>query len=218
MNTGSLPLSPQELRRALKPGHLIDILAVYTEESEGIKKIFRSKNPDPRMKDVELILRYISFEVRIENYDGDFKSFLDSTCDLFDNDWPVKAKLLTSLCNKFDSLVNDCFTVFGEGAFKKYSKDGYESRFNRAVFDIQMYYLGLPSVSTKINEKAKEIEAGYKQLCRESEQFNTSISVNTMNLMNFSTRFVMFGQCLETVLQLKELTPKSVLTRFEGKL
>ena len=58
LNIGGTPLYPQELRQALHPGDFINWLDDQSLESKALRKIFKSSNPDPRMRDVELLLRY----------------------------------------------------------------------------------------------------------------------------------------------------------------
>ncbi|MFM6529284.1 MAG: DUF262 domain-containing protein, partial [Dolichospermum sp.] len=59
LNIGGTPLSPQELRQALHPGTFTNWLDDQSVESKALRKIFKSSNPDYRMRDVELLLRYI---------------------------------------------------------------------------------------------------------------------------------------------------------------
>ena len=61
LNTGSLPLAPQELRQALHPGPFIDFADDFSIQSEQIKKTLNLKKPDYRMRDVELVIRFYSF-------------------------------------------------------------------------------------------------------------------------------------------------------------
>lgn len=220
LNTGSLPLSPQELRSALKPGNLINALIDYTESSPGIKRIFKQGHPDPRMKDVELLLRYIAFEVNIQNYDGNFKEFLDKICDHFNKNWESKKSEVDSLCRKFENVVEASYSIFGEdSAFKVYSADGFERRFNRAVFDIQAYYLGHPLLYGKTfsSDEAANIVNGFCWLCVNRRSFEKAVSSNTNNIRNFSTRFTLFGEKMEEVLAIPGLIPPNIRSLYNAK-
>ena len=77
LNSGSLPLSPQELRRALQPGPFLNYLDEYLKASEPAKEALGLSVPDRRMRDSELVLRYVAFENSYPTYSGDFKAFLD---------------------------------------------------------------------------------------------------------------------------------------------
>ena len=222
LNSGSLPLSPQELRRALKPGELIDALIDYTESSAAIKRIFNEKHPDPRMKDVELLLRYIAFEVSAGSYGGNFKEFLDLTCSRFDSNWSSSKAEFDHLCNKFEDVVSECYFVFGDNAFKKCSKDGFEKRFSRAVFDIQTYYLGLPKIRAELSAGNKTVKSEimiecFRNLCLNSVPFYKAISANTNNLRTFSTRFALFGLKLSEAFSIPDLVPPEILSLYNEK-
>lgn len=61
LNTGSLPLSPQELRQALNPGPFTGFADSFSVDSNQIKNALRIKKPDYRMRDVEIVVRYFAF-------------------------------------------------------------------------------------------------------------------------------------------------------------
>ena len=82
LNSGSLPLSPQELRRALQPGPFLNELDEYLSKSAAAKGALGWSVPDRRMRDSELVLRYVAFERSYPKYDGDFKEFLDEPVNI----------------------------------------------------------------------------------------------------------------------------------------
>lgn len=76
LNSGSVALSPQELRHALHPGPFIDYVFDFTESSDTFIRILgKNGKPDFRMRDVELLIRFIGFKVRLASYRGDLKNF-----------------------------------------------------------------------------------------------------------------------------------------------
>src|SRR6478735_3230125 len=89
LNSGSLPLSPQELRKALVGGNVIDAIESYLLESASFKAVFGDQL-DKRMRDSELVLRFLAFDKNLIEYRGDFKDFLDSTTRQFESDWNNK--------------------------------------------------------------------------------------------------------------------------------
>jgi hypothetical protein len=69
INTGSVQLSPQEeLRQALDPGPFSDFIDDFSTESEPLKKALKLKQPDFRMRDVELVLRYYAYRNMVATY------------------------------------------------------------------------------------------------------------------------------------------------------
>ena len=61
LNTGSVKLSPQELRQALYPGKFIDYINSTAVESASLKRMLNIKKADFRMRDVEILIRYFAF-------------------------------------------------------------------------------------------------------------------------------------------------------------
>jgi hypothetical protein len=82
INTGSVQLSPQELRQALHPGSFSDFIDDVSVDWPGVKQLLKLKEPDFRMRDVELVLRYFAYRNFAAQYDGNLKKFLDSTTEM----------------------------------------------------------------------------------------------------------------------------------------
>lgn len=102
LNTGSVKLSPQELRQALHPGPFTDYLDDTASSSVWLQKALRIKKPDFRMRDVEVFLRYFSFQYSLNGYSGNLKRFLDDTVNLLNEawgSWRVRSGELEKLAN-----------------------------------------------------------------------------------------------------------------------
>ena len=67
LNTGSVLLSTQELRQALIRGEFSDYLIEITNEKQPIHNILKLNGPDKRLKDIEIILRFLSFVFLVKN-------------------------------------------------------------------------------------------------------------------------------------------------------
>ena len=87
LNTGSVKLSPQELRQALHPGPFTDYLDDCASDSEWLRKALHLDKPDFRMRDVEVLLRYFGFQFTLDEYTGNLKKFLDDTVNLLNAQW-----------------------------------------------------------------------------------------------------------------------------------
>jgi hypothetical protein len=61
LNSGSVKLSPMELRMSLHAGEFLRHLIKWSEEPRNLHRLLRLKKPDPRMADAELTLRFIAF-------------------------------------------------------------------------------------------------------------------------------------------------------------
>ena len=102
LNTGSLPLSPQELRQALHPGPFVDFADEAASQSNALKEILKNKGPDFRMRDVELLVRFYAFRLFVSEYSGDLKGILDLACNILNEKWAdedVEIRALTRSSN-----------------------------------------------------------------------------------------------------------------------
>jgi hypothetical protein len=113
LNTGSLKLSPQELRQALQPGKFSDYIDIAAGESKGLRGILRTSAPDPRMRDTEILARYLSFYFFANDYPGRMKDFLDSSFEILNKCWDDKEESLKDAVANFELGVSDLDRVFG---------------------------------------------------------------------------------------------------------
>ncbi|GJE62811.1 DUF262 domain-containing protein [Methylobacterium trifolii] len=87
LNTGSVKLSPQELRQAVVPGAFSDYVDDAAAGSAEIQTLLSRKTPDPRMRDVELLVRFLALHNFVELYPGRMKTFLDESCQKLNDSW-----------------------------------------------------------------------------------------------------------------------------------
>lgn len=141
LNTGSLKLSPQELRQALHPGEFLTFVNKYSEIENPIWGLLRLKKPDSRMRDIEIILRYYSFKNYLPLYKDSLKEFLDNTCSSINNDWNKNSQKYKDQLKNLEEAILFAREVFGEKhRFTKYIKGEYSNIFNRTIYDIMVYY------------------------------------------------------------------------------
>jgi len=120
LNSGSLPLSSQELRKALHGGKLLDYIDDYINGSKSFAAIF-GETPDRRMRDVELVLRYIAFQQFFTDYSGNLKKFLDDAVTFYDKNWDTEKDSLDKHLNSLNTALETAIEVFGNDAFKKWN-------------------------------------------------------------------------------------------------
>jgi uncharacterized protein with ParB-like and HNH nuclease domain len=137
LNTNSVQLSPQELRQALFPGEFTNRLDEAACNSKSLQILLRIKEPDFRMRDVEILLRYLAFSFFISDYSGNLKQFLDETCSKLNDNWAIKMDEIEEKINNFEDAIFSAIEIFGKDRVgRKWTHDGFESRLNRAVVDI----------------------------------------------------------------------------------
>lgn len=208
LNTGSVPLAPQELRQALHPGPFLVFANTRSADSTGIQASLKITKPDFRMRDVELMIRFYGFKEFMEYYRGSMKSFLDKTCGDLNARWATHEQPLRSMADELDKAIAESMKVFPKGKlFALWLKTGYEGRFNRTVFDVFTFYLSDPRVRRAVAGKHRKLRSMFERLCEENEPFLQSLQVTTKSLGSVHARFSIFGQALSRLTKLKLQAP-----------
>lgn len=197
INSGSVQLSPQELRQALHPGPFTTSLNKFVIESRSIKDLLGLSAPDFRMRDNEIVLRYVAFQYFLNEYRGNLKQFLDDVTEQFNNEWLYYKEYVTSAFENFEKVISITRDIFGaRNAFRSWNGERFEGRVNRAVIDVMAYYFTFPDVAAIALHKKDATVAAFKELCDENEDFRQAISGTTKSLGAVQDRFALWGQTL----------------------
>lgn len=210
INSGSVQLSPQELRQALHPGPFTTALNEYVIGSEQIKRALNLKEPDFRMRDNELALRYVATRTFFNDYNGNLKAFLDDTTKYYNQNWSKLEQQAKSLFLDLDHSIDKTFEVFGDKAFKKWNGVEFEKRINRAVFDVVAYYFSVPAISVQSALLRNEIVEAFKLLCQNSQDFVLSVTSTTKSVQSYVTRFEAWRGALESALGTPVPLPRAI--------
>lgn len=208
LNTGSLPLSPQELRQALLPGPFTTYIDKFSVDSESVRNALRLKKPDYRMRDVEVVVRFFAFANFFESYTGNLKDFLDKTCELLNKKWVNDKESIISQSNELNEAINLTFEIFGKNAFNKFSKGNYSGIFNRPIFDIMTFYFSNSTIRelSLINKEA--IVNGFEVLSMSDPEFLKSLETSTKNVEPTTKRFFAWGNVLKEILKIDIKIPR----------
>jgi hypothetical protein len=198
LNSGSVKLSPQELRQALIPGPFSDFMVEYANHSRALRSIFPGAEPDFRMRDLELILRYLGFQFFISSYRGNLKSFLDHTAKDLNENWFSVEQIVREKCQRFE-LAYDCVVeAFGkESAFRKWTGDRWENRLNRAVFDVMMFYLRDDRNTRRFSIRSGDLVERFKLLCSTNFVFRDALETTTKSIDAVYYRLAIWGDSLK---------------------
>jgi hypothetical protein len=207
LNTGSVPLSPQELRQALHPGPFVDFADDYSSDSAAIQDALGLSAPDFRMRDVELLVRYFGFARFIEEYRGNLKAFLDMTCERLNSAWDEEEEEIRREAERCDAAIETTRKIFGEDAFRRYTDGAYEGRFNRAVFDAMVFYFRDAQVAKASVRSKKKVVAAFERLCQRSPRFMESITTTTKSIGATHRRLKSWGDALDRELNVEVSGP-----------
>ena len=214
LNLENTPLSPQELRQALHPGDFINFLDDESIKNQALRKILKSQNPDPRMRDVELLLRYVGFHHFLSDYRGNLKVFLDMTCKKLNKDWKEKETEVRYTVSQFEKAVQTTTTIFGkENIFRVWlsSSNTYRGKFNRAILDVMVFYFSDPVISEAAEKNPAGVEKAFKELCSSSNsEFREAVEKSTTSIRETHTRLSLWGKALLKVLDVEFNVPELV--------
>lgn len=214
LNTGSVPLSPQELRQALVPGPFVRYVDEASGHSQGLRTLLGNTGPDRRMVDAEVLLRVIGLFSGGVQYRGNLKDFLDKTCTFFNAAWPDRELELVELTASMEHAVEAGAAIFGEGNFsKKWTTNRYERAFNRAIFDVLVGSLLDSTAREAALTHADEVVSAFKQLCDSDQAFARSITSTTKTVDAFNIRFGSWFGAFESVTGVAPPWPPSLEDR-----
>jgi len=219
LNAGSTPLSTQELRQALNKGPFSDFLISVTDEDNILRKVMKLQEPDKRLRDVEVLLRCMSFIEYATDYKGNLLQFLDEKTAVFNRRWNVDEEYIVDLKDKVLYSIEKLVTVFkaADMVARKYKNGDPNTQFNRVVLEVLVYYFNQiddECLSTVNNDNFLE---SYKRLFAEDSEFQTTIDGSTKNVENYRIRYSRILDIVNESYGLKLVSPfKYVERRVKG--
>ncbi|MGW9111671.1 DUF262 domain-containing protein [Microbacterium sp. NPDC055683] len=201
LNQGSVALSPQELRQALFPSEFTEWVNMRSAESEPIHRARRTKSADFRMRDAEMLLRYVAFQQDLEGYRGVLRQFLDDACKREGANWVKNGRdHYEGLAMQCEQAIERTFTVFDRESFMRFERDTYNRRFNIAVFDTMTAVLGDTTLTNdEITTHGAGIKEAFEQLCTLDTVFADSLQSTTKSIGATGERLKRFGERVATI-------------------
>ena len=211
LNTGSVKLSPQELRQALFPGPFSDWIDEAASNSTGIKRLLKLKEPDYRMRDIEVLARFLAFRFFLPEYGGRMKKFLDFSFEQFNTRWDELEESLGTGLAELEAAVEVLSEVFGDDIAKKPGS----RHFNRAIFDLLMFYAQEGRVRDLMRRDTDNIRDAYETLFGDAD-FRATVERDTAGVPNTVTRIARWGSVLAEVTG-ESLPVPTVADRADGE-
>lgn len=202
LNTGSLPLSTQELRQALHPGAFLDFCDQYSYDNANIRRILNITKPDYRLRDIELLVRYYAFKHFADDYNGNLKTFFDNSVCRLNHEWERNCTVLEAEAEDLDAAIELTYSIFGEDAFRKWKSGSFDNRFNRAIFDIMVYYFSKQEVRDATDGHEQEIKEAFINECMTNPEFLSAFESSTKNSRPTQCRYSRWGAILSEVLSI----------------
>ncbi|KKW92231.1 DUF262 domain-containing protein [Sphingobium chungbukense] len=190
LNSGSVRLSPMELRMALVRGPFIASVVRKTSEEAAIQAMLGLRVPDKRMRDVEIAIRHMAFNDGRVVYAGNLKEFLDEYCRLRNVDYARQGENLSDL-DELNAAIAIGLEAFGPKFFsRRYLPDEskFDRPFNRAAFDVIAGSLVNRAVQDAVRKKPESFVKLWQQACDDAN-FRRAIEVTTKSIDATRERF-----------------------------
>jgi len=203
INTGGLPLSPQEIRNALN-GPRVRELILGLVKSEEFKLATRNSIQDKRMADRECVTRFLAF-MRQSPSDysrKDFDAFLNRVMSDLDNPAITADSEHKQLEEHFLAAMNRARLVFGPHAFRKFYGQQYRLMpINKAIFEIWSVSLARlsPDDADRLIERKGQVLDRFAELMQKDE-FAQDVSQGTGSPPRLRRRFSAISKLIDEVL------------------
>ena len=195
LNSGAVPLSMQELRQSLRKGSFSDFLMESTEKIGPLHEVLGITQPDKRLIDAEILLKYIANRIRLKVYSGNLKKFLDDTMIILNKEWSKKKDEIQKITSELDQGITLLSSVIGMDNIGRYSG---EARFNRIIFDVQLYFFSQLEKEDLNKENNSAYITGFSELSKRGSDFRNALTSSTSTKRNYVVRFNLFRILINT--------------------
>jgi hypothetical protein len=222
LNTGSVRLNDQELRNCIYRGRFNQLVTELATDPDWLRLLRRSE-PDNRMVDREMILRFLALYLDFNQYQAPMKRFLNTSMRERQNMSDAQAGKLRDV---FRQAVLNVLSVFGEKAFTRYEPGhegnprggwGRETRLNMALFDTIMLSFARYEQRDIVPHRDAIAEA-LLDLMATNRSFIEAITVGTSQRNRLQTRVDMWNVRLREVLDNPQSTPRLFPHAFRREL
>jgi hypothetical protein len=175
INSGGIRLSPQEIRNCISDGPLLTAIREMNDD-ENWRSVF-GKQRNARLKDQELILRFLAMHERGEKYASPMREFLDDFADDYNKVGPEKLDRLKAL---FARTIKACWDAKGREAFRPVRS------LNAAVFEgvtlgvaARLSQSGTPATSGEIAKSYDRLlaDAAFTRACDRATAVEESVRI-----------------------------------------
>lgn len=200
LNSGSVPLSTQELRQVLNRGEFANYLISTTNDLQPIHLVMKLTEPDKRLRDIEVLLRCISMILFGRNYTGNLKVFLDNAMGIVTKDWEKLEADVEGIYKRINHSIEILKNILGDYVLvgRKFTDGRPEKRFNRVLFEVQMFFFIHLNEQLLTETTSKLFVENFITLCQNDYEFRNSIEASTKNIDNYRIRFSKFQDLMNT--------------------
>jgi len=222
LNTGAVSLNYQELRNCIYRGPYNNLLKTLSQDKDFMY-LLRLKNPEKRMRDIELVSRFAAFyHATYLNYKPSIRRFLDK--DMEKHQF-LKETEAIELRNAFKNAVTIIRSLLDTHAFKRFYKgdernpNGYwePKRFNASLYDILMDSFSRED-KNKVYQHLDLIREALIHLMISNQEFIDSIELSTSSVQAVMIRFDKWRSTLQKILGIARKEPRCFSLKLKQEL
>ena len=203
LNTGSLELSPRELRQAITPGSFSGFVDGFSLSSASLHELLIRTTSDPRMRDVELLARHVSFKLRMPEYRGRMKEFLDQSAIDLNANWQASEAVVRQAAAEFVAGIDTLVAIFDQD---KVARKANSRLFNRSIFDALIFYACDGPIRKAMLANQDAVRNAYATLIVDVD-FQKAVESDTAGVPNTAARLGIWGRALATALGMQLAVP-----------
>lgn len=222
LNTGAVSLNDQELRNCIYRGPYNKLLKELSQDSDFMY-LLGLKNPEKRMKDVELVLRFSSFyHSTYLKYKPPMRKFLNDDMEKYQS---IDEKGASGFKNAFKNAVTTIKSLLDKCAFKRFYKGNdknpngcWESKkFNASLYDILMCSFAEVD-KNKIYQNLDSIREALIRLMTNDQEFIDSIELSTSSVQAVTKRFDKWRLALQEIVGIAQKEPRCFPLKLKEEL
>lgn len=222
LNTGAVALNDQELRNCIYRGPYNAKLKALAN-NDDFQYLLSITQPDKRMKDVELVLRWAAFYLNSYlNYKPPMKNFLNNNMNEYR--FIIKTKA-DELEDAFKNAVSIIRSLLDKQAFKKFYRGDERDfngkwepkKFNASLYDILMWSFSRED-KNKIYHNLDSIREALIDLMAMNQDFINSIERSTSSIQAVTTRFDKWRMTLQTIIGMAIKEPRCFSLELKQQL
>lgn len=205
INTGGLPLSPQEIRNALN-GTRVRRFILKLAQSREFMLATKNSIKDKRMADRECVTRFLAFMRQDPSKYSrkDFDAFLNKVMSDLDNPSVTSDRELGKLEKQFYAAMDRARLIFGRYAFRKFYGQQYRLMpINKAIFEswsVNLAQLSQEQADILIAHKTQVLDKFAKLMGNNRTTFEEDVSQGTGSPPRVRRRFSAVKTLIEEVL------------------
>ncbi|MBR4758206.1 MAG: DUF262 domain-containing protein [Bacteroidaceae bacterium] len=203
LNTGSVALNDQELRNCIYRGRFNEFIKELALDKE-FQSLLGLKAPHTRMKDVELVLRFVGFYTESYiNYMPPSKKFMNEVMRKNRN---ADDTTLRKIREAFKKAVLNTKTLLGDKAFRRFvrgTESIHDGKWDTNTLNVSLYEILMDSMARidtpVLMRHLDAIREAYINMVSSNEDFINSITRASADKNAVTTRFRMWTDVVDSI-------------------